>query len=319
MTPELSVVVPTYDTRELTLRCCAAIEAASAAPSRSGPVELVVVDDGGSDGTSDAVAAAFPGAKVLRLSRNSGFTVAANHGLRAATGRILVLLNSDTEVEPGGLAALVEAFAASPRLGVAGARLLYPDGTAQWSAGRTPDAAWMLAAASGLPALLARLPLYRRARRVESERETAAISWVTGAALAMRREVWESAGPFDEGFRLYAQDLDLCLRAGALGFGVAVVPGFRLVHHHGATVARDLPLRLDPELFFSDLLRWARKHGGLRFEARLRRATRVGLRLRVFGRRVAALTMGRERRSAFGRETALWERALARASMPDPE
>src|SRR6185369_6870242 len=129
-----------------TLRCVASL-AAAGAPD----LQVVVVDDGGTDGTDDALAAADPQIEILRLSPAAGFTRAANQGLARAHGDLLLLLNSDTEVEPGAFAALLAAFDRDPRLGAAGAVLHYPDGSPQWSGGRAPGLLWLFALASGLP------------------------------------------------------------------------------------------------------------------------------------------------------------------------
>ncbi|HEV8632332.1 MAG TPA: glycosyltransferase, partial [Thermoanaerobaculia bacterium] len=223
--PALSVVVPTHDTRELTLRCLAALAAA-----RPGPAEVILVDDGSRDGTAEAAAASYPGLRLLRQQAPLGFTAAANAGVAQASGELLLLLNSDTEVAPDALGALQEAFAADPALGVAGAALFYPGGEAQWSGGAEPGAAWLLALASGLPVRLAGARGWRR-RRPVSGHGGGPVAWVTGAALACRRAVWEQVGPLDARFALYGQDLDFCLRAGERGWRVAVVAASHVVHH----------------------------------------------------------------------------------------
>jgi GT2 family glycosyltransferase len=268
----LSVVVPSRNTRELTLACLAAIAAAAAARPELRAIEVVLVDDGGDDGTAEAVAARFPAVRLLRSERQLGFTRAANRGLQAAGGGVLLLLNSDAEVgaDGEGLSALLALFAAEPRLGIAGAALRYPGGSPQWSGGGEPTAAWLFALASGLAGLAGRLPLYRRLRppsgtggmdargdgrtgggaggagsgggaggaRGTGGRGSgrAEVAWVTGAAMAIRRAAWEQVGPLDERFVFYAQDLDLCVRARQAGWKVAVVPAFEVVHHHGATI-----------------------------------------------------------------------------------
>jgi hypothetical protein len=282
--PSLSIVIPTHDTRELTLRC---LESLFASPMPG--MEVLLVDDASRDGTAEAVRARFPEVTVLRNPEVARFTRSANRGLARARGEILLLLNSDTEVEAGSLARLEELFARQPELGIAGALLHYPDGSPQWSGGREPTLAWFFALASGLPALLAKLPLYRRARPLALDRPRE-MGWVTGAAMALRRAVWETAGPLDEGFRFYAQDLDLCLRARRAGFAVAVRPELRVLHHHGATIGRAAGARghQHPGLLWSDLLRWARKHHGERWARRAEGALRAGVRLRRAGHRVAA-------------------------------
>jgi GT2 family glycosyltransferase len=298
----LSVIVPTRDTRELALACLAALAAAEEA----GEIEVLVVDDASRDGTAGAVAAAFPAARVLELPAAVGFTAAANRGLAAARGDILLLLNSDTEIARDGLAALRRALAAAPRLGVAGAQLHYPDGRAQWSGGPAPSLLWLLAQSSGLPALLA-----GRLRRPLRGHRGGPVEWVTGAALAVRRRVLEEIGPLDERFAFYAQDLDFCLRARRRGWEVAVVPGFNVLHHHGASIGRAAGAvrGVEPGLLWQDLLRWAEKSRGPAWRRRAGRAVALGSALRLAARALRQPFLRSTRRDAFREES----RALARA------
>jgi len=318
----LSVVVPTRNTRQLTLACLAALAAAAAVRPELAAIEVVLVDDAGDDGTAEAVAARHPDVRVIRLERQEGFTRAANRGLAAAAGGTLLLLNSDAEVgaDGRGLAALLARFAAEPRLGIAGGALRYPDGTPQWSGGGEPTAAWLFALASGLPGLLARLPLYRRLRPAGGTRGTRAaeVAWVTGAAMAIRRAVWEEVGPLDESFRFYAQDLDLCLRARQAGWSVAVVPDFEVIHHHGATIEGEggrgrggARGAVHPELLWTDLLRWADKRGCEAAARRAARALLAGGRLRLLGRRLAAPLVPAAARDRFRADSAAFGRAVA--------
>ena len=303
--PSLSIVIPTHDTRELTLRCLDSL--AGGGPA----LEVIVVDDASADGTAEAVAARHPEAGVLIEQRRAGFTSAANRGLAAATGDVLLLLNSDTEVPAGSLAALASAFADDAGLGIAGAELRYPDGAAQWSAGLAPTPLWQLAQASGLPALLGRLPGYRRLRP-PGRGAGSPVDWVSGAALAMRRAVWAAAGPLDERFRFYCQDLDLCLAAKELGWRVAVVPGFVVHHHHGATISAGggSAAPYHPELMWTDLVRFAGKRGGPAAARRAALALATGARLRLFGRALLAPRAARGRRSSWQHDTAAFAAGL---------
>lgn len=299
--PLLSIVVPTHSTAELTLRCLRSIEA-----QRNAVDEVVVVDDASQDDTVERVLVAHPGVVVLRQERCTGFTQAANRGLAEASGDILLLLNSDTELPPESLAALRDAFSRDSRMGVAGGRLHYPDGTPQWSGGGEPGPFWAFAVASGLPAVLARLPGYRRLRPV-SGAEGGLVDWVTGAAMACRRATWEEVGPLEEEFEFYCQDLDFCLRAGAAGWDVRILSDFEVMHVHGATIdrVRDGGGATNPRLLWSDLVRWAAKAKGERGARRFRRALLLGGRLRSL-----ALRIERARGSS---EAATRERAVREA------
>ncbi len=303
--PPLSIVIPTHDTRDLVLRCLGSLDFPGA--------EVVLVDDASGDGTAEAVTERHPGVVILRNQVPRLFTRSANRGLTRARGEILLLLNSDTEVDSGGLARLLETFAREPRLGIAGALLHYPGGSAQWSGGPEPSLAWFFALTSGLPALLERLPLglYRRAKPLDPGAPRR-VDWVTGAAMAFRRSVWESVGPLDEGFRFYAQDLDFCLRARRKGWDVEVRPEFSVLHHHGATIGRapGARRRQNPALLWSDLLRWARNHHGPAWAARAEAALCAGASLRLASRRLVRPFLSLDRKEDWREDDGILRSAL---------
>jgi GT2 family glycosyltransferase len=282
-------------------------------------MEVIVVDDASRDGTTEAIRERFPAATVERHETAERFTRAANRGLARAQGEILLLLNSDTELEQKGLEDLLAVFAREPELGIAGALLHYPDGSPQWSGGREPSLPWFFALASGLPVLLRHLPFYRRLKPLAAT-GPARVDWVTGAAMALRRQVWEAAGPLDEGFRFYVQDLDFCLRACRAGWDVAVRPELRALHHHGATIGREsgASRRQQHELLWTDLLRWARKQHGERWAARAGAALRVGAALRLASRRLASPFVAPRRREEWREDAKALRKALAAISDVSP-
>lgn len=294
--PALSIIIPTHDTRELTSKCLESVARQGALD-----VELIVVDDGSRDDTDRAIAERHPEARVIRRPQASGFSAAANHGLREARGAVLWLLNSDTEVEPEAISRLLEWFRQAPRLGVAGASLICPDGRPQWSAGRAPTMLWLFLLASGGARALSRWPIYRRARAARS----GAVDWVSGAAMAIRREAWLELGPLDEGFAFYAQDTDLCLRMRDAGWEVALMDDVRVVHHGGATIGQRSGSASDgqnPALLWPDLLRLFSKRHGPTAARRAARAMRVGVRLRRIARFFLRPFVSSLQRPAFTRD-----------------
>jgi hypothetical protein len=243
----LSVVIPTYNTASMTLRCVRAIQGAD---------EVIVVDDGSTD---DTVALLSPEVRVVSLEKNSGFAVAANRGVAESRGDRILLLNSDAIVEPDALSALMAAFEADPRLGVAGAQLLNEDGSRQWSGGLTPTLAWMIGVVSGAGGLARLVPRRKSQMRVS-------VDWVSGAAMMFRREAWK---PFDERYLFYCQDIDFCLDARKAGWDVRIVDGARVTHGLGRTVARG-SIPHDPARLWPDLLTWGRNYYGQTWARRTR-------------------------------------------------
>jgi len=241
---KLSIVIPTFDTAAMTKRCCEAVLASLPADA-----EVIVVDDGSRDDTASMMP---PRVRVIRLEENRGYAIAANRGVNESAGDIVLLLNSDAIVEAGALDALLRAFDQDPSLGVAGARLLNAGGTPQWSGGRTPTLPWMIGVVSGAGALA-------RVFGAVSDKP-AEVDWVSGAAMAFRREVWDKAGGLSERYRFYCQDIDFCLDARALGWDVRIIEAARVVHAHGATIAPSHPLHYDPEKLWPDLVTWGSAH-----------------------------------------------------------
>jgi GT2 family glycosyltransferase len=269
---ELSIVIPTFDTASMTLGCCRAVLTSMPADS-----EIIVVDDGSSDGTAELLRREVPQARVIQLPSNRGFSAAANWGVGAAGGRIILLLNSDAMVEAASLGALVAAFDRDPALGVAGARLVNLDGTPQWSGGTTPTLPWIIGVVSGAG------PLARFFRAPGNA--TRRIDWVSGAAMAFRSEVWKDAGPLDERFLFYCQDIEFSLRAREAGWEVRIVDESRITHGLGRTVAPH-SLGHDPELLWSDLLSWGRSHYGAAWGMAARLMLIAAAAMRIAGRMI---------------------------------
>ena len=131
--PDVSVIVIAYDVRDEVLACLESVERHAG----SLDVEVILVDNGSSDGTVAAVAARFPSTEIVALATNQGIP-ARNHGLRRARGRTRMFLDSDALLTPGALPELVAVLDARPDAGLVGPRLVNPDGSLQLSARRYP-------------------------------------------------------------------------------------------------------------------------------------------------------------------------------------
>lgn len=303
---KLSVVIPTHNTRKLTLNCLAALWLCNPQPD-----EVIVVDDGSTDNTVHSVIRKYPRHVVVHLPESEGFAAAVNHGVARASGDLVLILNSDTEPAPSALAPVYAAFATHSDLGIAGASLCDPDGSPQWSGGRTPTALWCFAMASGLPALLGRWHTWRRLRP-PSGSGGGEVDWVAGTAMVVRRQVWRDVGPFDTGYRFYCQDLDLCRAAAAAGWRVEILPEFKIFHLHGATISEESGSigGQHPELMWTDLSRFANKYWGPSRARSSIRALRMGAALRVFGRSIASPLVGDRERDGWGDATSSYAKAL---------
>lgn len=221
--PVASVIVPVYGHLPLTLACLRALADCGDAT----PFEVIVVDDASPD-DSHRVLPSIPGLRYLRNPRNLGFIGASNAGAELASGEFLVFLNNDTTVRPGWLDALLRTFATHPDTGLAGSRLVYPDGRLQeaggivfsdgscWNYGRFDDPDH---------------PRYGHVREVD---------YCSGAAIAVRRSLFLDLHGFDVHFApAYYEDTDLAMRVRERGLKVRYQPASVVVHHEGATSGTD--------------------------------------------------------------------------------
>jgi GT2 family glycosyltransferase/glycosyltransferase involved in cell wall biosynthesis len=221
--PRVSIVVPVFGRVELTRQCVTELLAHTCSPA----VELIVVDNASPDATAEYLASLDGRVRVIANAENLGFARACNQGARAARGEHLLFLNNDTIPRPGWLEPLLRELDGDPRVAIAGARLLYPDGKVQHAgiAFSRPD---------GVP-----YHVYRGASRQHPatlrRRELRA---VTGACLLVRRSAFEAAGGFDEGYRNGFEDVDLCLRVREAGGRVIYQPRSELIHLEEQTPGR---------------------------------------------------------------------------------
>lgn len=209
--------------------------------------EVIVVDNGSSDGSADFVGQQYPQVRLIRNARNLGFAGGNNVGLRAATGDVLILLNQDTVVQSGWLEALIEAFDESGT-GVVGCKILYPDGKTIQHAGGYFD--WPIGLAFHYGCDEEDRGQYEHPREVE---------YVTAAAMGIRRSVLRKVGYLDETFFPgYFEDLDFCRRVQGAGYRVLYRPEASVIHHESRSFAQTL--RSKPYTVFQGRFRFIFKH-----------------------------------------------------------
>jgi N-acetylglucosaminyl-diphospho-decaprenol L-rhamnosyltransferase len=271
----LSVVVVSYNTAGLLARCLTAL-LARPLPA----MEVFVVDNASHDGSVELVRQQFPTVNVIANERNAGFGAACNQAIRRSSGRYVALVNSDAEVQGDGLAHLVRFLDAHPRAAVAGGRLRYPDGRFQHSAFRFPTLAQVFLDFFPLHWRLLESRLNGRYPRSWDDRAFR-IDHPLGAFFAVRREAFEQVGLFDEGFFMYAEEVDWCYRFKQAGWEIWHCPDALAIHHSGQSTAQRRTAMF-VELHRS---RWRfyRKHYSLAFRIAARAITGAAMTLEGAG------------------------------------
>jgi N-acetylglucosaminyl-diphospho-decaprenol L-rhamnosyltransferase len=207
------------DGREHLLACLAAI-ARTHPPEVSH--ELLVLDNASGDGSVEAVRERHPEARLIALERRTGKAENDSRLLQESRGRFCLLLNEDSELRPGAVAALHEAITAHPKAGAAGAMLVRPDGVQQPSAWRFP---------SPRTALIGALFLHRRLTVQSTGTDTREVDWAQSAALLVDRAAAAEIGWFDPAFFVYSDEVDFCKRLRDAGWTTLYVPAAVAVHH----------------------------------------------------------------------------------------
>lgn len=214
--PPVHVVIPNWNGWPDTLECLGALR-----DLRSTPVRPVVVDNGSTDDSVARIRTAFPDCELIALDRNLGFAGGSNvgirHALQAGAGYVW-LLNNDATPEPGALGAMLEA-ARSDDVGLVGSVLRYAHDPEEVQALGGGYVSWWL----GLP------------HNIVRSRDLARLEYLLGASMLVRSEVFEKVGLLDEGFFLYWEDVDFCVRARTAGWELAVATEAVVLHKEGGT------------------------------------------------------------------------------------
>jgi len=199
-------------------------------------------------------------ARLIVNEKARGFAANANRGIAETTAPFVVLANADTEPRPGAVALLRDFAEGRPRCGIAGPLLLNPDGTLQASRRRFPTVSGTIVRRTPLRLLL-KPQRRQRAHYLMDERpdEPTQSDWMLGAFLLLRREMLDELGGFDEGFRLYGEDIDLCYRARQAGWERWFVPQAVVRHAHAGVTDRQFLTR-QTLWHWRSIARFVRKH-----------------------------------------------------------
>jgi N-acetylglucosaminyl-diphospho-decaprenol L-rhamnosyltransferase len=238
---DLSIIIVSYNTRQLLKECLDSVYSSLAESTLTS--EVIVVDNASQDGSAAMVRKHFPQVRLIANEENRGFAAANNQALRTlgyGTGdtphpqppAYVTLLNPDTIVDGNALTTLVRFMDENPRAGACGARLLHSDGCFQHSAFAFPTLFQIFLDFFPINYRLTDSHLNGRyPRRLYQAGKPFPIDHPLGAALMVRREVIEQVGLLDERFFIYCEEIDWCLRIKAAGWGIWCVPKAEIVHH----------------------------------------------------------------------------------------
>ena len=225
---------------------CDCVRSLLADTSAGHPPEVVVVDNGSSDGSAAVVARALPAVTVLDPGANLGYARAANIGIAATDAPVVAVCNPDLEVREGAAGALLGRLDAEADLGAVGPMICNTDGTIYPSARSVPRL--RDAVGHGLLGLVwPTNPFTRRYRQLDADPSRRRdVDWVSGAAVWLRRAALTTVGGWDERYFMYVEDVDLCWQLRQRGWRVGYEPGAVVTHVQGATTAKH-PYRMIAE------------------------------------------------------------------------
>jgi GT2 family glycosyltransferase len=254
---DISVVIVGWNARHYLELCLQSI--ADAPPHRS--MEIIVVDNASSDGSSEMITAKFPAVKLIRSEENLGFAKGNNVGIRQCQGRYIALVNPDVIVFPGCLDALADFLDQNPKVGDVGPRVLNPDMTQQSTCRRFPTLWNNFSSAAGLATAFKKSRIFAGEHMwFFSHDRTLPVDVLVGCFSMIRRETFDEVGLLDENLFMYGDDVDWCRRAWKAGWQVVFFPGGRAIHDRGKITA-PYPVRFAVAQQKSVLYYWRKHHG----------------------------------------------------------
>jgi GT2 family glycosyltransferase len=237
---KLSIVLVSYNTKKLLDDCLRSIFLSYR------DCQVIVVDNASSDGSVEMVKSKYPQVNLIKNKKNLGFGKANNLGAQKAAGEIIFFLNSDTIVPSSSLRKLVSFFKDHLQAGIVSPKVVLKNGQAQpYSFGDDPTILSLIK---------------EKLIKNQSQARTKKVDWVTGAALAIRRNLFKKLAGFDEKIFMYFEDNDLCFRARQLGWQVWLNPQSEIIHIGGAS-KKDSKEQKD--IYFKSQDYFFKKHYGL--------------------------------------------------------
>jgi len=254
---DISVVIVAWNAKHYLEMC---LESLESAPSRRS-MEVFVVDNASSDGTSPMITARFPWVKLIRSEQNLGFSKGNNVAIRECQGRYIALVNPDVIVFPGCLDALADYLDRNPKVGNVGPRVFNPDMSQQSTCRRFPTLWNNFCSASGLATKFKNSRFFAGEHMFyfPHDRELR-VDVIVGCFSMIRRETFDAVGLLDEDLFMYGDDVDWCRRCWNKGWEVVFYPGAQAIHDRGKITA-PFPVRFAVAQQRSVLHYWSKHHG----------------------------------------------------------
>ncbi|HBB67278.1 MAG TPA: glycosyltransferase family 2 protein [Elusimicrobia bacterium] len=255
---DLSISIVSYNVKERLRACLDSVYSDTTGLA----CEIFVVDNNSGDGTAAMLEKDFPRVTLIRNETNQGYAKANNAAISRSAGAFVLVLNPDTIVLPGALAALVGSMRKDPGIGVCGPKIYNPDMTLQGSGERYPTFLYSLLRLLYVHALFPRNPVRSRILYSGWDRATRRdVDALNGACLMVRKEAIARAGQLDGNFRLYFEEVDWCRRIRSAGWRVCFLPEAEIIHYGGQSSGQMARERIDG-IFNESCLYYHRKYSG---------------------------------------------------------
>lgn len=234
----ISVIIIAYNGMAFLPDCLASVVDSV----REVDAEIIVVDNGSSDGTTAFIGKTYSDVALIANEENRGFASAVNQGLERATGEFVLLLNQDTRIRGDAIVRLARRMEQDETIGTIGPKFIGFDGALQKACRMFPTYRHLLFDFTGLAFLFPRSRVFGGWRMGWFDHETErAVDQPMGAALMIRRRVLKTVGRFDERFRIFFNDVDYCRRVREAGFVNRYYPDAVVEHYYGGTIRKIKP------------------------------------------------------------------------------
>jgi O-antigen biosynthesis protein len=254
--PDLSIIIVNYNVKEFVRNLLESLRSASENIS----AEIIIVDNASDDGSVELIRDKYPDVKLIANKDNVGFGKANNMAMEIARGEFFLLINPDTIVREDTLVKMIGFMKQNENAGIAGCKVLNPDGTLQLACRRGFPGPWTsFTKVMGLSALFPGSKLFARYNLTYlDENKSYEVDAVSGAFMMMRKSVYDKIGGFDSQFFMYGEDLDLCYRTQKEGFKVFYFHETEIIHYKGESTKRS---SIDETKVFYDAMHlFVRKH-----------------------------------------------------------